>query len=99
MNPYTRAHVFIPDELPEAERMALIRNIRTLYRGEPSGHPSRGRYCISTLGQWQLEIETRLRAGVEYQGRLSIHCFSPEENGHSASAARRMITRRTHHWH
>jgi hypothetical protein len=95
MNPYTRAHVTIPDELTEAARIALVHNLEMLYQGEPRGHPSQGRYAISTNGQWELEIETKLRTGIEYQGRLSIHCFSPEKQRQTSSS----FTRRTHHWH
>jgi hypothetical protein len=95
MNPYTRAHVVIPDGLSEAARITLIQNLEMLYQGEPRGHPSQGRYIISTNGQWELEIETKLRTGIEYQGRLSIHCFSPEKQGPPPGS----FMRRTHHWH
>ena len=96
MNPYTRAHVAIPDGLSEQARNVLIRNIEMLYQGESKGHPEQGRYTISTNGQWELEIETKLRTGFEYHGRLSIHCFSP---GMQEQPARRTFRRRTHHWH
>ena len=94
MNPYTRAHVKIPDDLSESDRSALIRNLKVFYQAEPKGDPSLGRYMITTNGQWQLEIETRLRSGIDYHGRLSIHCFSPE----TPPPARKSY-RRTHHWY
>ena len=96
MNPYTRAHVVIPEGLSPAARIALIRNIEMIYQGEQRGHPTQGRYVISTNGQWELEIETKLRTGIEYQGRLSIHCFSPERQVQQAAGS---FARRTHHWH
>ncbi len=68
MNPYTRAHVRIPAELSEGARMVLIRNLEMLYQGVVKGHPSHGRYIISTNGQWELEIETKLRTGLDYHG-------------------------------
>lgn len=95
MNPYTRAHVVIPEELPPEARVILIRNIEMVYQGELKGDPAQARYVISTNGQWELEIETKLRTGIEYQGRLSIHCFSPEKPISTASG----FNRRTHHWH
>ncbi len=95
MNPYTRAHVTIPNGLSETARIALVHNIEMLYQGQPRVHSSRGRYVISTNGQWELEIETKLRTGIEYQGRLSIHCFSPERQVQTSGS----FTRRTHHWH
>ena len=85
----------IPGGLSEAARLALVRNIGMLYQGEPRGHPLQERFVICTYGQWELEIETKLRTGVEYEGRLSIHCFSPENNRRAQSN----IIRRTHHWH
>jgi hypothetical protein len=99
MNPYTRAHVVVPDGISEPVRNVLIRNIEMLYKGELRGNPAQGRYIISTNGQWELEIETKLRTGIEYQGRLSIHCFSPETPETLGEPPRRTFTRRTHHWH
>ena len=95
MNPYTRAHVTIPEELSESARIALVRNLQMLYQAKPRGHPSSGRYVISTRGEWELEIETKLRNGIDYHGRLSIHCFSPERR----HPARSSNHRRTHHWY
>lgn len=95
MNPYTRAYVMIPEELSEMARVALIRNLEMLYQGRPRGIRSPARYLIYTNGQWELEIETKLRTGVDYQGRLSIHCFSPERT----RLPRPVSLRRTHHWH
>jgi len=95
MNPYTRAHVLIPDGISDAARSVLIRNLQMLYQGAVKGHPAQGRYLISTNGQWELEIETKLRTGLDYHGRLSIHCFSPER----PVARRGNFVRRTHHWH
>ncbi|HWB60527.1 MAG TPA: hypothetical protein VG733_13615 [Chthoniobacteraceae bacterium] len=95
MNPYTRAHVVIPGDLTQPVREALVRNLMRLYNGEPKGHPAHGRFVISTNGQWELEIETNLRSGIEYKGRLSIHCFSPAWQ----PEAHRRAGRRTHHWH
>lgn len=95
MNPYTRAYVVIPGELSEEARGTLIQNIEMLYQGQQRGHASQDRYVIFTYGQWELEIETKLRTGVEYNGRLSIHCFSPKEPVPAAGS----FVRRTHHWY
>ena len=95
MNPYTRAYVSIPEGLSEEARVALIQNMEMLYQGQPRGLRSQGRYMIFTNGQWELEIETKLRTGIDYQGRLSIHCFSPK----LPLVERGDTIRRTHHWH
>lgn len=95
MNPYTRAYVAIPEGLSDLARVTLIQNLEMLYQGRPKGIRSQGRYVISTNGQWELEIETKLRTGIDYQGRLSIHCFSPERLRPMRSGQ----LRRTHHWH
>jgi len=94
MNPFTHAYVYIPAELGEASRTVLVRNLQSFYKGEPASHPSRGRYLIYTFGQWQLEIETKLRTGVDYHGRLSIHCFSPQRD----ARIRGGYTRNAHRW-
>ena len=85
----------IPDDLSEEARVALVHNLKMLYKAEPRGHPAHGRYVIATNGQWELEIETKLRSGIDYKGRLSIHCFSPDK----PRPARGGVLRRTHHWH